>query len=99
MLEGNSRFLEESYGLGDDVLAREVEGEMELPGVRDGEVSGGVCKCEADLDESCFLDVVPEELILDIFGRMVERQVMLLDGVPGKFGVLSGKGRTRETTL
>lgn len=67
--------------------------------MRDGKVSGRVGKGDSDLYEFSFLDVMPEELILDIFRRVVEGKMMLFYRVAREFCVLSVDGVTREMTL
>lgn len=55
--------------------------------MRDGKVSGRVGKGDSDLYEFSFLDVMPEELILDIFRRVVEGKMMLFYRVAREFCV------------
>lgn len=45
---------------------------MELPGGRtSGQVAGGVCDGEADLDEAGVLYIVPDVLVLDLLLAVV----------------------------
>lgn len=69
---------------------------MKLPGGGEGKNVLGVGKGDPNLNEFSFLDVMPNELIIDILRRVCLRNALSVDNIPGELSILDDGLSTNE---